>query len=149
MYFGVNIFFHTCKLEVRFQSIDSCSSSLGNILLFCWWSSPPLCSLFFVCGTLVCKWDFLDCSPNYFLFSSLFSVFFLSFLSFFLFLFFVFWPHCMAYMLVPWPGIKAGSPQWKHQILTIRPPGNTFVFLTCFLKLFLSFIFIFYFLQSF
>lgn len=44
MYLGVSIFFPLCcKLEVPFQSGDSCSSSLGNILiLFCWWTSAPL-----------------------------------------------------------------------------------------------------------
>ena len=39
-----------------------------------------------------------------------------------LFFKFNFWPHCAA---CPWPGIKPGQRQWKHRILTTRPPGNS------------------------
>ena len=37
-----------------------------------------------------------------------------------------FWPYCAACrILVPWPGIEPGPWQWKPQVLTTGPPGNS------------------------
>ena len=129
MYFSVNIFFHTCKLEVPFQSGDSCSSSLGNILLFCWWSTPPPLYLWYSCLQvrlliLVSK-----------LFSLFFPVFFLFVFSFFLsfFFFFLYFGH-IAWRICWFPNqeSKLGLHNWKHQILTTRQPGNFLSFLCAF-----------------
>ena len=43
---------------------------------------------------------------------------------------FVYWLVLMCLMafgifLVPWSGLKQGSRQWKHTVLTTRPPGNS------------------------
>ena len=44
------------------------------------------------------------------------------------------WPHHAACgTSVPWPGIETRPQEWKHWILTTRPPGNSlglFAFLT-------------------
>ena len=55
------------------------------------------------------------------------------FLSFFSFLlFFFFWPHRMACgILVPQPGNEPWPWQWKHQVLTTGPPGNSHKLLFC------------------
>ena len=82
--------------------------------------------LLFICGTLVCKWDFLDWSPSYFLFSSLFSFFFFFF--FFLYFGHVAWRICWF----PNQESKLGLHNWKHQILTTRQPGNFLSFLCAF-----------------
>ena len=43
---------------------------------------------------------------------------------------FPFLPHCVAYrILVPSPGIEPGPPQWKHQVPTPGPPGNSPIFM--------------------
>ena len=43
---------------------------------------------------------------------------------------FLFLPHCVACrILVPSPGIELGPPQWKHQVLTTGPPGNSPIFM--------------------
>ena len=43
--------------------------------------------------------------------------------------FFFFWLPFVAYgIVVPQPEIKPGPQQWKHQILTTKPPGNFPVF---------------------
>ena len=49
---------------------------------------------------------------------------------YFLFFIFYFWPHSTACGIsVPWPGIEPRPQQWKHWILTTRPPGNSHAFL--------------------
>ena len=43
---------------------------------------------------------------------------------------FPFLPPCVACrILVPSPGIEPGPPQWKHQVLTPGPPGNSPIFM--------------------
>ena len=40
--------------------------------------------------------------------------------------FLIFWPSHVAHrLLVPQPGIEPVSLQWKHEILTTRPPGKS------------------------
>ena len=64
-----------------------------------------------------------------FIFSTFFPFFWLE-VSLFVCLFFMFvcffWPRCVACrILLPLPGIEPGPRQWKHQVLTTGPPGNS------------------------
>ena len=46
--------------------------------------------------------------------------------------FFFGWMACG--ILVPWPVIEPGPPQWKRWVLNTRPPGNSRLLLLLFLK---------------
>ena len=49
----------------------------------------------------------------------------------FIWYFFFFFSHTawLCMILFPWPGIEPGSLRWKHQVLTIGPPGISFLVL--------------------
>ena len=41
-------------------------------------------------------------------------------------IYYFFWPHHAAFgILVPRQGMEPGPQQWKHQVLTTGPPGNS------------------------
>ena len=67
---------------------------------------------------------FPSCFSSFFLPSPLLSP--LPFLSSYLSFFFLSLSSSLPlFLLIPQPGIEPGSQQWKHRVLTTRPPGNS------------------------